>query len=236
MNKIVISVLIIALALALSWGSNKSESNSASQSVIAHLSDSVEHYQNKAGETVSQNKALILTNKELKKNAEALKLSNKELKGLISLHKTEAESSGDGELSSEDVVANTEPIDSLSGEFSFNGMYEWSNGYLSIDSSSYSLTGDYLLKEGGVTFLNPEFKVSFNHKYSLSFSTTTYWKRDPKWNVFKPKFAVTDIKFDDPEMLVTSNKSIIVKPPKGILNRKITWIVVGGVIVKLILK
>lgn len=236
MNKGITLILAILLLITGWYALNQKEAAYASSSIVSVMTDSIKYYENREGEMVSQNKALVITAKELKKNAEALKIDNKILRNLISQHKTKALSSGEGEVVDSDINVDIEPVDSLSGSFSIQGVYDWSNDYLFIDSSQYVVTGEYLFIDGKLSLNNSEFLSKFKHRYNLSFTTTTYWKRDPKWNVFKQKFAVTDIVFDDPNVVVTSNQSIIIAPSKSILNRKITWVVIGGVIVKIFLK
>lgn len=195
--------LLIALCIvAIFFLFRGYQSEKEQKSFLIHQKDSsflvARYYQNKNREMIGQVNTQELTIADLKKLGEAAGTDNFKLKkqvgnlnNLVGFWKGQASSKGRDTVRLSDTVY----LDNKGIEIKAQKL-DWTNKFLSVKG-----------------LYNPaDKKFTFDYVYDLGgFELTAYRKRA---GFLKPKQLVTDIKFGDPSMRVTSFQGLVIKEPK----------------------
>ena len=197
-REMVFVICLLVIFFLIRHGQTLSQQNS----LLLHRADSsylvAKYYRNRDGELVGQVNVLELTVKDLKKLGESVGSDNYKLKkqvgnlnNLVGFWKGQASSKGSDTVRFSDTVY----LDSKGLEVKAQKL-DWTNKFLSIKGLYNSV----------------DKKFTFDYVYDLGgFELTAYRKRA---GFLKSKQLVTDIKFGDPSMRVTSFQGLVIKEPK----------------------
>lgn len=177
--------------------------------------DSVRYLEGKNGELISERSSQQFTIDELKSHGESLGVEMDaledqvgNLKNIISHLSGELEAANSGSTTLGDgivIVHNDEgqPVDSVKVK-----KLDWTDNYLTLNG----------------TYFPHNSKFDFTYKYKVKFTSTVFYKKD---GMFKDKYPVVQLKFDDPNAKLNEADNLIIIPPeKKFYQRPIFW---GGV-------
>lgn len=234
--KEIIIILLVSTVLVGGCSYNQKVSDYETKLDIKdeQLNDSVMVYKTKNGDLMFQKNTLETDVDNLEENLETLGIDRDKLKDQIgNLKNLNNRLSARVESLTKIILSDTVKDDDIvisDSTFNFEGETRWENKYI-LTTGTYNISGKYLVDNTVVKFSNVTFNQELDYKYTVDFTTTSYWKRENKLKFWKPKTLVTDVEFSDPNAKVVSIQSIEIKePPKKFYEKNVFWGIVGGVV------
>ena len=186
------------------------------KSAIDIKNDSVRYLEGKNGELISERTSQALTIKDLQYygdelgiNVDRLKSKVGNLKNVITHLEGELATANSGSTTLTDtlyITTNSEgvPTDTIKAK-----VLRWTDSYLSLNGNYFPSTS----------------KFDFTYKYNVKFASTVFYKKD---GLFKPKYPVVQLTFEDPNArIIDASNLIIIPDDKKFYQKPWFWGVLG---------